>query len=197
MNDFLNDSAKAGLDKSSRRLESVKTILEKSKILQPQVVRATTYAENLDLVTEMQGIIFSNSKDVVYIERASFMYKTFLSRSLSKELSSLLHRLLDFLKSLTLNCVDLKRLSSAIEVPTADVELDFKDNIVVDLTTRYGTYKKLLFKSSGEEKGLQINTNQGDENVSIASSYLYKLQDDKFFSLVCKYVRICSYPRDL
>lgn len=108
-----------------------------------------------------------------------------------------MHRLLDFLKSLTLNCVDLKRLSSAIEVPTADVELDFKDNIVVDLTTRYSTYKKLLFKSSGEEKGLQINTNQGDENVSIASSYLYKLQDDKFFSLVCKYVRICSYPRDL
>jgi hypothetical protein len=78
VNDFLNDSAKAGLDKSSRRLESVKTILEKSKILQPQVVRATTYAENLDLVTEMQGIIFSNSKDVVYIERASFMYKNIL-----------------------------------------------------------------------------------------------------------------------
>ena len=117
------------------------------------------------------------------------------------ELSTLFHRLIDFLRAITLNFVDLNRVSSAIEVLTGDVESEFRENVIVDLTSRFTTYKKILFKSIGEGGKIKANSiNSGEEGLQLATTYINKVQEDKYFSLVYKYVRCGlriedSYPK--
>lgn len=68
-----------------------------------------------------------------------------------------------------------------------ELESEYQNNFIIDLTSRYNNFKKTFGKAALSHKKEDI-AHLADENMSAAATYLNKMQEDRFFSLVCKYV---------
>jgi hypothetical protein len=94
----------------------------------------------------------------------------------------------DFLRSITINCVDLRKVNAMLDLThSIELESEFRNNFIIDLTSRYNNFKKTFAKAAFSHKKEDI-AYLADENMSAAASYLNKMQEDRFFGLVCKYV---------
>lgn len=73
-------------------------------------------------------------------------------------------------------------LSQAIEL-----ESEFQSNFIIDMTSRYNSYKKAFAKTTIGYKKEDLMM-FADDNMAAAGKSLSKMQEDKFFCLVTKYV---------
>lgn len=104
------------------------------------------------------------------------------------DIDRLFHKYLEFLKFVTSNLVDMRKVSAMIDIShTIEFESEYQNNFIIDLTSRYNSYKKAYAKATVgfKKEDLMAFT---DENMAVAGKSLSKMQEDKFFGLVCKYV---------
>lgn len=158
----------------------------------------TNYIESLDLVAELKGVKHTVKSDAVFIDKTTFKYIN-MTRSLIDDIDRLLHKFLEFLKFVTANCVDMRKVSAMIDIShTIEFDSEFQSNFIIDLTSRYNCYKKAYAKATvGFKKEELISFS--DENMAVAGKSLSKMQEDKFFGLVSKYVEssLAEVPRQI
>lgn len=89
---------------------------------------------------------------------------------------------------MTVNCVDLRKINSMIDITQSiELESEFQSNFIIDLTSRYNSYKKAFAKATiGYKKEDLVMF--VDDDMANAGKGLSKMQEDKFFCLVSKYV---------
>ena len=82
-------------------------------------------------------------------------------------------------------CVEGHKVGGLLELLGKEYECEFHSNLIVDITNRHGVYKKVL---QAIPKPHLDHSHVRDEALLHAQEELQKLEEDKYFTLLQKYV---------
>lgn len=86
------------------------------------------------------------------------------------------------------NCVDAMKAKEISELLNSGLDMEYQKNIVLDMTSRFNAYKTAL-KEPAIARTLNMGKADCDPPVeNPLKVLLLKVQEDKFFGLISKYV---------
>jgi len=102
-----------------------------------------------------------------------------------------------FNKKTAQNCVDTMRAKEISELLNSGLDMEYQKNITLDFTSRFTAYKALLKEPAFMRtlSGSKLERDAPQENP--LKLLLLKVQEDRFFCLVSKYVGLPHHREPL